>query len=51
VGQQAQFVLSNDTIVLRAEYLANKDRDYVVVSMTPREDAKADAQPPRTKLQ
>jgi hypothetical protein len=52
VGQQAQFFLSKDKMVLRVEDLDNKDRDYVVVSMTPREDTtKADAQPPRTKLQ
>jgi hypothetical protein len=52
VGQQAQFFLSKDKMVLRVEDLDNKDRDYVVVSMTPREDTtKADAEPPRTKLQ
>lgn len=52
VGQQAQFFLSKDKMVLRVEDLDNKDRDYVVVSMTPREGTtKADAQPPRTKLQ
>ena len=50
VGQQAQFFLSKDKMVLRVEDLDNKDRDYVVVSMTPREDTKADAQPPRSKL-
>lgn len=52
VGQQAQFFLWKDKMVLRVEDLDNKDRDYVVVSMTPREDnAKADAEPPRTKIQ
>ena len=45
-------LLSKDKMVLRVEDLDNKDRDYVVVSMTPREDnAKADAGSPRTKLQ
>ena len=51
VGQQAQFFLSKDKMVLRAEDLDNKDREYVVVSMTPRENNTANAQPERTKLQ
>ena len=50
VRAQAQFFLSKDKMVLRVEDLDNKDRDYAVVSMTPREDEKVDAQPPRTKL-
>lgn len=51
VGQQAQFFLNKDKMVLRVEDLDNKDRDYVVVSMMPKENSTADAQPPRTKLQ
>lgn len=51
VGQQAQFFLNKDKMVLRVEDLDNKDRDYVVVSMMPKENSTSDAQPPRTKLQ
>ena len=39
VGEQAQFRLEKDKMVLRVEDLDNKDREYVVVSMTPRDDA------------
>jgi hypothetical protein len=38
VGAEAQFRLQKDKMVLRVEDLDDKDRDYVVVSMTPRED-------------
>lgn len=51
VGQQAQFFLSKDRMVLRVEDLDNKDREYIVVSMTPRETSTASAEPPRAKLQ
>ena len=51
VGQQAQFFLNKDKMILRVEDLDNKDREYVVVSMMPRENSTADAQPPRVKLQ
>jgi hypothetical protein len=51
VGQQAQFFLEKDKMKLRVEDLDNKDREYLVVSMTPREDSTANAQPPRVKLQ
>lgn len=52
VGQPAQFFLSKDKMVLRVEDLDNKDREYVVVSMIPRENNTADAtQPGRPKLQ
>ena len=37
VGQQAQFRLDRDKMILRVEDLDNKDRDYVVLSMTPRQ--------------
>jgi hypothetical protein len=50
VGQQAQFFLNKDKMVLRVEDLDNKDREYLVVSMMPRENSTADAQPPRMKL-
>jgi hypothetical protein len=36
---------------MRVEDLDNKDREYIVVSMMPRETAAADTQPQRTKLQ
>ena len=39
VGEQAQFRLEKDKMVLRVEDLDNKDREYIVVSMTPRTDA------------
>jgi len=48
VGDQAQFRLEKDKMVLRVEDLDNKDREYVVVSMTPRSDSStADAAPAR----
>jgi hypothetical protein len=39
VGEQAQFRMEKDKMILRVEDLDNKDREYVVVSMTPRDDA------------
>jgi hypothetical protein len=39
VGDQAQFRLEKDKMILRVEDLDNKDRDYIVVSMTPRSDS------------
>ena len=51
VGQPAQFYLSKDKMVLRVEDLDNKDREYFVVSMIPRETNTADAsQPARPTL-
>jgi hypothetical protein len=38
VGEEAQFRMEKDKMVLRVEDMDSKDRDYVVVSMTPRED-------------
>lgn len=38
VGEQAQFRLEKDKMILRVEDLDNKDRQYTVVSMTPRHD-------------
>jgi hypothetical protein len=51
VGQHAQFFLDKDKMKLRVEDLDNKDRDYIVVSMIPRETNTAEAQPLHTKLQ
>ncbi len=39
VGEQAQFRLEKDKMILRVEDLDDKDREYIVVSMTPRHDA------------
>jgi hypothetical protein len=48
VGDQAQFRLEKDKMLLRVEDLDNKEREYIVVSMTPRADASsADATPAR----
>jgi len=35
VGEKAQFRLDKDKLVLRVEDMDDKDRDYIVVSMTP----------------
>ena len=36
VGEKAQFRMEKDKMVLRVEDMDDKDRDYIVVSMTPR---------------
>ncbi len=46
VGNTAQFRLEKDKMLLHVEELGGKDREYVVVSMTPRSDSSAaDATP------
>jgi hypothetical protein len=48
VGEQAQFRLQKDKMLLRVEDLDGKEREYIVVSMTPRSDSStADAAPTR----
>jgi hypothetical protein len=47
VGEQAQFRLEKDKMLLRVEDLDSKEREYIVVSMTPRGDSSADASPGR----
>lgn len=48
VGERAQFRLQKDKMLLRVEDLDNKEREYIVVSMTPRSDnSTAEAAPPR----
>jgi hypothetical protein len=47
VGDQAQFRLEKDKMLMRVEDLDNKEREYIVVSMTPRADSTADASPVR----
>jgi len=39
VGEQAQFRLQKDKMLLRVEDLDGKEREYIVVSMTPRSDS------------
>lgn len=41
VGENAQFRLDKDKMVLRVEDLDDKDREYVVVSMVPRDSSDA----------
>ncbi len=41
VGEKAEFRMDKDKMVLRVEDMDDKDRDYIVVSMTPRPDSKA----------
>jgi len=46
VGDEAQFRLEKDKMLVRVEDLDQKEREYVVVSMTPRSDSStADAAP------
>ena len=46
IGEQAQFRLQKDNMMLRMEGFDSKEREYVVVSMVPRTDAStADAMP------
>ena len=48
VGEQAQFRMQKDKMLLRVEDLDSKEREYIVVSMTPRSDSStADAAPAR----
>jgi hypothetical protein len=39
VGEKAQFRMDKDHMRLRVEDLDDKERDYIVVSMTPRGEA------------
>jgi len=41
VGERAQFRMQKDKMLLRVEDLDDKEREYVVVSMTPRTDSSA----------
>ncbi len=46
VNEVAQFRMQKDKMLLRVEDFDNKEREYSVISMTPRsEDSKADATP------
>jgi hypothetical protein len=47
VGDEAQFRLEKDKMLLRVENLDDKEREYIVVSMTPRSDGStADTEAP-----
>ena len=39
VGEHAQFRLQKDKMLIRVEDLDSKEREYIVVSMTPRSDS------------
>lgn len=47
VGERAQFRMQKDKMLLRVEDLDSKEREYIVVSMTPRSESTADASPAR----
>ena len=48
VGERAQFRIQKDRLVLRMEDVDGKEREYIVVSITPRTDeSTADATPAR----
>jgi hypothetical protein len=47
LGEQAQFRMEQNKFLLRMEVLDNKEREFVVVSMTPRGESTADAHPVR----
>ncbi len=44
IGEIAQFRISKDKLILRVPELNDKEREYIVVSMTPRDDKPAPAQ-------
>jgi hypothetical protein len=44
IGETAQFRISKDKLILRVPELNDKEREYIVVSMTPRDDKAAPAQ-------
>jgi hypothetical protein len=47
VGERAQFRIQKDKMLLRVEDLDSKEREYTVVSVTPRGESTADASPAR----
>ena len=52
LGESAQFRLQKDNMMLRMEGVDDKEREYIVVSMTPRTDSStADATPRANHLQ
>ena len=47
IGETAQFRISKDTLILRVPELNDKEHEYLVVSMTPREPDHAAARAPK----
>jgi hypothetical protein len=48
IGEEAQFSLVKERMMLRVEELGDKEREYIVLSISPRSDASsADAAPTR----
>jgi hypothetical protein len=47
VGEQARFRFDKDKMLVRVDQLDSLEREYVVVSITPRSDSTADAAPLR----
>jgi hypothetical protein len=45
IGERAEFRLEKDKLLLRVEDPDSKEREYIVVSMTPRSDSTANASP------
>jgi len=45
VGERAEFRLEKHKMLVRVEYLDNKERDYVVVSVGPRSENTANSRP------
>jgi hypothetical protein len=44
IGETAQFRISKDKLILRVPELNDKEREYIVVSMTPRQDKETPTQ-------
>jgi hypothetical protein len=47
IGQNAQFRLEKNKMLLRVEGVEDKEREYIVISIKPRGDSTADANPGR----
>ena len=47
VGQKAQFRIQKDKMLLQVEDVDSKEREYSVVSMTPRQDKKSENTSPK----
>ena len=47
VGEQAQFRIEKDKMILRVEDMDDKERQYFVVSMTPRSDVNVSGEKPK----
>jgi hypothetical protein len=44
IGETAQFRINKDKLILRVPEVSDKEHEYIVVSMTPREDKDATSQ-------